>query len=599
MGPQPTAAHQPADTPDITVESLDGQPSTSAGAVRQQHEETAVQEAAPSQPKPRRFLAQPTETTSRKVSAKTVKQDDEQSSRGGGVPAGGDPASLQQQSQPSVKSARRFLPQPVETSKTSHHSAGKSKTRRFKPELVESDYRSVKGDQISAKDREHVTLFPTKARVDSEPEQANRGARLTPVRSASLDLQESRFSYANLLRQQETRRHSFRIPDLPSIPSSGSDTSDSSPQTPSASASPTTTSMQPVQSRRAGPPKKNPHADEFSGYLLSLAAREVQEELKEQALAGFPNEQDYQPVDHFAINEEGRDSSGDQYLIYPQPHHIKSRRQSSEDLSWELEYMRHHKEEAEQRLRVMVSTKKKDHSLTRHHAASKKLGPSPPMLGGDIVLPQSESPEGTLSEDPSPESVAQGQKGPCDDCGGLWCAGPQSDNSRGTGLWMGTCHKEEGYSHEPHLMPGIMTPMIQNEGFNFTPPSPPEPQTLKVTRPVLSRKKTESEFTDSFVTQIYNYLSLGYPCVARYYDFELSKISGIPVEDLRQDDLITDARGYVVAPEDGQKADVACVRWKALRLYIHEWARQQPNMAEDETDFEAWGVRERRGSWAI
>jgi hypothetical protein len=110
------------------------------------------------------------------------------------------------------------------------------------------------------------------------------------------------------------------------------------------------------------------------------------------------------------------------------------------------------------------------------------------------------------------------------------------------------------------------------------------------------RKPTLDEFDDGFVTQIYNYLSLGYPCLARYYDRELSRISGISIEHLRQDDLQTDAKGYVVASTNASQ--LSCMRWKALRLYIHEWARQQPSM-EDETNLEAWGMPERRGSWAV
>ena len=43
-------------------------------------------------------------------------------------------------------------------------------------------------------------------------------------------------------------------------------------------------------------------------------------------------------------------------------------------------------------------------------------------------------------------------------------------------------------------------------------------------------------------------------------------------------------------------------RWRALKLYIREWARQHPSFddgfGEDENPL-AWGVRARRGSWAI
>jgi len=39
-------------------------------------------------------------------------------------------------------------------------------------------------------------------------------------------------------------------------------------------------------------------------------------------------------------------------------------------------------------------------------------------------------------------------------------------------------------------------------------------------------------------------------------------------------------------------------RWKALRIYILEWGRQHPSMSNGAAP-PAWGVRARRGSWAI
>jgi hypothetical protein len=111
----------------------------------------------------------------------------------------------------------------------------------------------------------------------------------------------------------------------------------------------------------------------------------------------------------------------------------------------------------------------------------------------------------------------------------------------------------------------------------------------------------DQEFNDRFVTQIYNYLSLGYPSVARYYDCELSKVSGVPVAALRADDLNTDAKGHVAVHDFMRKgsANGVCMRWTALRLYIQEWARQQPQMSEADPYHETWGVRERKGSWAV
>lgn len=140
-----------------------------------------------------------------------------------------------------------------------------------------------------------------------------------------------------------------------------------------------------------------------------------------------------------------------------------------------------------------------------------------------------------------------------------------------------------------------------------------------------------SEFPDSFVSQIYDYLSLGYPSLARNFDAELSKISKFPIELLRLDDKNTDAQGYVVPPvpspkpEDcfslrrfpnkgvgSQKVDFddlvekrKCMRWCALRLYIREWARQQSSWLDDDRDrTELMKLRSipappRKGSWAV
>lgn len=112
-------------------------------------------------------------------------------------------------------------------------------------------------------------------------------------------------------------------------------------------------------------------------------------------------------------------------------------------------------------------------------------------------------------------------------------------------------------------------------------------------------EKILQEFGEDFVTQVYNYLSLGYPAMARGFDEELSRISHIDIDELRRDDEKQMAKGHMVemkldvnAPEEER-----CPRWAALRAYITEWARQHPDL--DNLDPLAWGVRERRGSWAI
>ncbi|KAI9155423.1 hypothetical protein HJFPF1_08006 [Paramyrothecium foliicola] len=111
-------------------------------------------------------------------------------------------------------------------------------------------------------------------------------------------------------------------------------------------------------------------------------------------------------------------------------------------------------------------------------------------------------------------------------------------------------------------------------------------------------EKIAQEFDDDFVTQVYNYLSLGYPATARSFDDELCKISRIPMEELEKDDEKQMAKGHMVEITiDDVPEEDKCPRWKALRIYITEWARQHPDL--DNLDPLAWGVRERRGSWAI
>ncbi|KAK0384276.1 hypothetical protein NLU13_8364 [Sarocladium strictum] len=111
-------------------------------------------------------------------------------------------------------------------------------------------------------------------------------------------------------------------------------------------------------------------------------------------------------------------------------------------------------------------------------------------------------------------------------------------------------------------------------------------------------EKIAAEFSDDFVTQVYNYLSLGYPAMARGFDDELSRISRIDIEELRSEDNKQLAKGYVLElnVQDSRRGG-RCPRWRALRVYITEWAKQHPDL--DNLDPLAWGVRERRGSWGI
>ena len=270
---------------------------------------------------------------------------------------------------------------------------------------------------------------------------------------------------------------------------------------------------------------------------------------------------------------------------------------------------------------------------------------SPPMAGQNLQFPRCQSPCNTRLDvhqypghrkETGEESRQQT---------GLWTpkGGVSRQNSK-SGLWMGV----NAASAQEHLAPprlvqtGLITPAGE-KGDPFSaessarpsrrssyvpasslPPSPPSSQEEEenrrhavkkpkiVTTAVLSL--IEEELDDAFVTQVYNYLSLGYPSLARPYDAELAKISQMDVATLRQDDHSGNSKGYVGAPE-GTGLDVrgcregACQRWLALKKYVLEWGRQQalvksvggPEWEKSELTGEqgGWGARARKGSWAI
>jgi len=160
----------------------------------------------------------------------------------------------------------------------------------------------------------------------------------------------------------------------------------------------------------------------------------------------------------------------------------------------------------------------------------------------------------------------------------------------------------------PHVDDDVPNPMETAEAsqlFRQLPPSPPPSNSgmASLDEKLEAEQSIEAEFTDEFVTQVYNYLSLGYPSLARKYDDELSKISRTPLSDLRHDDSLALSRGYIrlgedeCGKEDGIEEEM-CARWKSLRVYIHEWARQQPKMAQQQNHQGGFGVSVRRGSWA-
>ncbi|OJJ53283.1 hypothetical protein ASPSYDRAFT_61946 [Aspergillus sydowii CBS 593.65] len=587
--------------------------------------------------KPRRFLPEPIETSSRSSNqhrnndhaeqyvrssheAIRIFEFDNSSPTEGRTPCGHSSQLWQigQAAEPPRRSSEHVYgstsPETVHTTLSTPNSRGKEqRTRRFTPQLMETARHSFSP-------RKKPFNHDGFSRLEAETRSLRNSARSRNRVQVNADvLQESRFSYSSLMRRQESRRHSFRVPDLPAIPSSGSEESSES-NTPRLPCSP------------SQPSSCEPNIGQepsFLEYILIPPTDASESQLKEQALAAFPNEQVYQPVDHFAIDKDEEPSYEDSFDMHEKKLMFRiSRRASSADLPSELEYLRRHKEEAGMNRRHYLTTRGEHNSHAKtlevvnrddgwdisRSLTQLRQTASPPMLGNDLEFPQSLTPESTICEGNHITGSNLDQT-TLSSSTGLWCSNPQfSVGPDSGGLWNGTCKPNNHDSQlSKSLLPGLVTP---NHGFEETQrvldesywAGPPHPchqnSNIAIRRPRDDARHDESynqEFDDRFVTQIYDYLSLGYPSVARYYDHELSKVSGLPVAKLRADDLNTDAKGHVGVHAVTYRSETngLCMRWTALRLYIHEWVRQHPQMSEEGHDHETWGVRERKGSWAV
>ena len=622
----------------------------------------------------RRFLPQPLESSARSSKTSNRHNNDDTAA----------PAATSDPTPPS----RPSLPQPIEST------ASSSKSRRFTPQLVQTTSRQRKrGDTLPAvldEDKtehspDHPIYLPRHLRV------ARPGVLPVPPTNSptvSTDqvpqLPESKFSYASLSKRSSfenpDRRHSFRTPDLPSIPSQRGESEESDDSScPSLSTTPSAQSEETELRKNAG----KVQGGDTSGSLLALAAQAAQEQLRDQAMAAYPNERTHEYVDHFAIDREdgGEEGAGllSRSATYPPPTSSDpvssvSRRESH--AGWDAAEIRKHSRNLERQRKdhkekpgsvaanpkdPIQETKKEHHQghhhhhhhqphhenyYQNHHHRVQPLDPkrqvaqsnvtggqqkddqmkpmhkaaSPPMAGENLKFPKCQSPRQTRLDVGQHPGVSLHVGAPKSrEHSGLWT--PQGNASRQnskSGLWMGVCASSAMPATPAVFQTGLLTPAVeQDDPFapakqapqQELPPSPPNSnnsdKTCCLNEVLKQGKAIEEEFHDDFITQVYNYLSLGYPTLARKYDEELSKITRIPIENLRQDDQNTNAKGYVGAPE-GTGCDLRgvqegqCERWTALRLYVFEWAKQQPRMGiRDGAANEDWGARARKGSWAL
>lgn len=592
----------------------------------------------------------------------------------------------------SQKKVRRFAPQPVETTATSSKDsrrkfaeewAEKSASRRFKPEpletisrgnkrhppsprkfapqLIESAQRSRKAGDVTP------ALLPSD-KTEATPESkaiSARKARILgisptpPNNTPTIDLPHNPLSHNPLFLEIQrselpaSRRrswfscsqHSFRVPDLEPIESSESEAS--SPPSPTTSISDHSYMYKEATRRRESVD------DTSSGYMLELAAKAAERQLREQAMAAFPNDDFHEPVDHFIDHEtddvDAQDRRGSSYS----------------EVNWDLKAMREYQDlqeyekrklqrQAAQSQKAAATTKPAfnpfgnpaaflDASTAKKLAQDREVEPMrkgarPPMLGKNIKFPRCASPE-PARFDPTQGCdavrtamcyLSEQSKAAEDGKESLWCGkgnGKQTSttpslwstaNSRASsthGLWGGMCVNNGG-DQSPRGPSGILTPSHEKANpmspnpspamsMSLLPPTPPASSTDfgNIDEKLAIEQTIEEEFGDDFVTQVYNYLSLGYPSMAQPFDPELSKISGIPVSELRQDDHLAKSRGYIRLGKDGNLKDSeiteeTCTRWRALRVYIQEWARQHPKMSE-QPSLESHGVAVRKGSWGL
>ncbi|KAI9778503.1 MAG: hypothetical protein M1839_008033 [Geoglossum umbratile] len=411
-----------------------------------------------------------------------------------------------------------------------------------------------------------------------------------------------------------TRRHSFVVPSLePIISQPNSDESNCPSLSTSPSLTSETSSLADLWHYASG--MRESGDGRFSGYLLALAARAAEKQLREQAMAAYANDDYHEPVEHFANDRESDESDTDVLELELPPRRGNAgvdamRRNSREEFRWEARDTRKpqvqlNQQGGEQKNHKLDLGLTRRPSIINEIATSARLAAtdasgapeniiggwqrgvglapmrnaaSPPMLGGNLEFRLCYSPRQTTSE-------LDHLNGP-----------GASRNKNGGGLWMGLC------SAKPK---GGATASKKTPRSGDTPCS--TLTTFRVKGAAGERDikaEIDREFTDEFVTQVYNYLSLGYPCLARKFDEELSHVSGVPLEEISSSDSLADAKGYVGLGEGAGVAmagslDGRCSRWKALRSYIREWAKQSPVMERGGAGLNTWGMRARKGSWAI
>jgi hypothetical protein len=593
-------------------------------------------------PPKRRFPPELVETSVKSIKAPPIKPTPELTPE----PSPRSPVAEIVQTTPSpiLKPIRRFPPQWIETIKRSKKASDTSPATlpTDKTDFTPGLNHNRQPRRTLGLDPDSETVQPVPGVPDNTPSSSLPNIPYLPYLPPNPPRRQGSMK-PHLNTRRSTRRNSF-LPELDQISSDDNENSedaingdcgheDEGLPSLSASIGSSEDSVQKLQLART----RESCDDRVSGYLLELAAKAAEKQLREQALAAFPNSDIHDPVEHFYDREIDTSSDDEETIgvgLLPHERLSNSVRRKSTEVGWEAREMQRHQEllarqREEETLRLLAAEAneptfrdpfwtngmtvkngpivdpEKEAELERMRSAA-----SPPMLGSDLVFRRCPSPKVTKFETDQRVNVTHKR------------------NEDGGGLWGGYCVADDESQYlSPALRgpPLLATPANEREDIfaaSFAPETPGRKSRPGSLTPgkggvhLLSglderlaaeaakskmEEALEQEFDDKFVTQVYNYLSLGYPSLARQYDEELSKISRILEEELCKDDNQSDVQGHIGLIEGDTIAAprVRCTRWKALRIYIREWARQHPSMSNEAASPSAWGVRARRGSWAI
>ena len=616
-------------------------------------------------PKPRRkFAPEPVETTTRSSKDKKTEGDESQGTkpRRKFIP---EPIETTTTTNRRRKASLDEICEedPLQAGESGASSRASSGPRKFSPELLETAKGSYRRFHHQTPD---TSVSPAPSRRAPSPPPIKEDPTCEEVPEPE---EESRFSAAALAKKSPEllRQHSFAVPDLPIIESTTEDEDSDIPSlADSSSSADSSTAKRPQLNaqdsyteyvlRLAAEPVSE---KELQEQAMAAYINERPHEPVDHFAIDYDEDEDGplpSPVFH---GERGADirtfrrSSAAELALemdHMRRHHElleAAKRNLKADTAGQSRFSAaalttRHAMEA----KGLKKTKKprgddEDTELARMRAAA-----SPPMLGSDLLFPFTISPKMTRCDPdqaPRPRTADSDDEETAPSSPELWRSRNDPDNHSGDGLWRGVCQAGLWQPQSPKngMRSGIQTPspvtpvgernnpfesttpgrgnrtparrrVLFGSGQSVLPLTPPRSQdgedifTSTIDKKLQVEKQIEVEFTSQVITQIYNYLSLGYPSLAHMFDDELSKISRIPIEELRKDDNNVDAKGYVGAPEgEGwEETEVIgrCKRWEALRLYIKEWARQSPNFADERKAAlganEDWGARARRGSWA-